>query len=114
MFAVEFFRWTVRINRWHYLVPPMIAAGFHVSLSAGSLDDDARLNRWSFLKSFIDRSFEFHLIPASPAAIGSNHSLALRIVDAIDKCSAGKSAEDNGVRCPDARAGQHRDGQLRN
>src|SRR5437763_1743195 len=101
MFAVEFFRWTVRINRLHCLVPPMIAAGFHVNLSSGSLDDDARLNRWSFLQSFIDRSLEFHFIPASPAAVGGNHCLALRIVDAIDECSAGKSSEDKGVRHTD-------------
>ena len=47
-----------------------------------------------------------------PSAVTT--SLQLRVVDAIDKRGAGESAKDHGVGRANARAGEHRDRQLRN
>jgi hypothetical protein len=52
----------------------------------------------------------FSTSPKSPVLRDNRRCSA--IVDAIDQCLRGKSAEHNGVRRSDARARQHRDRQL--
>ena len=100
MFAVEFFSRTICINRRHQLVPPVIAAGFHVNLAARSFDDDARFDGRSFFQRFIDRRFQFHFIAAPPAAVRGDDDFALRIVDAIDQraCSRNRRRQLNASR----------------
>ena len=48
------------------------------------------------------------------AAVGGDDQLRLRVVDAVGERLGGEAAEDDGVRCADAGAGEHGDGELRN
>jgi hypothetical protein len=53
-------------------------------------------------------------MPAPPAAVGRHHHLRSRIVDALPQRVGTESAEHDGMRGADPRAGEHGDRQLRN
>ena len=59
-------------------------------------------------------ALELNFIATTPTAISSYYKLAACVVDSIDDGRAGEAAKDYGVRCANARAGEHGDRQFWN
>jgi hypothetical protein len=61
----------------------------------------------------IGRRFQVDRFTAAPAAVGRDHELGLRVIDATGERLGREAAENDGMRSADASAREHGDGQLR-
>ena len=82
-------------------------------LAGSALHDDDVLDRRRVLQGLVGDSLELHDVAAAIAAVGRDEQARLLIVDAIAQRFGAEAAEDDAVHGADARAGEHRDGQLR-
>ena len=77
-----------------------------------ALDDDDVFDRRRVGQRLVGDLFQWHDLSASISAISSDEQPRLRVVDAIAQRFGAEPAEDDAVDGADARAGEHRDGQL--
>ena len=61
---------------------------------------------------FVGDALQLHDVAAAIAAVGRDEQPRLLVVDAVAQRLGAEAAEDHAVHGADARAGQHRDGQL--
>jgi len=94
------------------VVRPEVTAVQHGDVAACPLDDDASRDRWRSIERSVGVGLEGHPVAAAPALVLSEEDLALHIVQAAGKGLAAEPAEDDGERRADARASEHRDGEL--
>ena len=97
----------------YQVMPPDIAALDEGHVVAGALDDDHLFHRRIALDGCVGVELQRDDAAAPPAAIGGNHHLGLRVLDAIPQGLGAEPAEHDAVGRADAGAGQHGDGQLR-
>ena len=101
----------------HQLVVPVVAALLHVHREASAvpaLHDDRRARSTACLCSASSAiCFERHDLAAAVAAVGGDEQPRLRVVDAVAQRLGAEAAEDDAVHRADARAGQHRNRELR-
>ena len=79
-----------------------------------ALHDDDVLNRRRVAQRLVGHLLERHDLAAAVAAVGGHEQHALRVVDAVAQRFRAEAAEDHAVDRADARAGEHRDGELGN
>ncbi len=94
------------------VVPPPVAAGDHVDGRAGALVDEHVLDGGAGDEGFVDGLLQLDFAAAAIAGVLGDDSDAAGVVDAVGDGVGRESAEDNGVDCADARAGQQGDGEL--
>ena len=101
----------------HDVVPPDVAAVLHgrpaLDRIAQPPDDEHVLDGRGRQQRLVDGRLEGRRLAPPPAAVRGDDQLRLRVVDAIRERLGAEAAEDDRVRCSEARAGQHRDRQLR-
>ena len=74
--------------------------------------DEGVLDRRGQLERLVDGRLEADGLAAPPAAVGGDDQLRLGVVDAVRQRLGAEAAEDDRVRRPEPRAGEHRDRQL--
>ena len=92
----------------HRVVPPMVASGAHGAVAARAAVDDDALNAGAAVgQRLVDRALQFDGVAAAPAAVGGDHELGARILDAVLDGVGGEAAENHRVHGADAGAGLH-------
>lgn len=94
------------------LVPPDVAALGPRGVLAGAADDEDVLDVLETRDGVVDGGLERGRLAAAVAAVGRDDDLGVRVLDTGGDGVGREAAEDHGVRCADAGAGQHRDGGL--
>ncbi len=95
------------------VVPPGIALGIHVDRVAAAVEHDDALHLGVFHERLVDDRLERNDLAAPPTAVGGDDDRGSGIVQAINDCLRGKSAEDHIVHRADAGAGEHRHRRFR-
>ena len=96
-----------------HLMQPVVAARGHGNLAAGAFDDKHFGVMCDRLKRLVAIDLEGRVLAAARGLVGRDHDLGLRPVHPRRKRVGGEAREDNGMDRPDARAGQHGIGRLR-
>ncbi len=97
----------------HQLMPPMVAAFFHVNRFVHAIEHDAMLYGCRFSQCFIDSLFEWQGFAAPPTGIRRDLELGLRIVIAVGDGFRRETGEDHGMNRANSCASEHRDDELR-
>ncbi len=93
----------------------MIAAGAHGAVAARAAVHDDALNAGAAVgQRLVHRALQFDGMAAAPAAVGGDHELGARILDAVLDGVGGKAAENHRMHGADAGTGLHGDHRLRN
>ena len=91
--------------------PPDVLVA-HRDVVLAPLEDDDLLDALALADGLVDVGLERHDLAATPAAVGGDDELRLRVGDAIGDGLAAEAAEDHAVRRAEAGAGEHRDDGL--
>ena len=91
----------------------MVAALRPGDLAAGAAEDDGVPDGRRGLERGVRVSLQRHPRAAAPALVLGDQHLALHVVQAVGERLGRETAEDDGVRRAETRAGEHRDGDLR-
>ena len=95
------------------VVIPVVATLDPADLLLRASHDEHVLDRGAVAQRLVGGGLERHDAALAPAAVGGDQQLALGVVDATRERLRGEAAEHDGVRGPDAGAGQQRHRQLR-
>jgi len=101
----------------HQPVIPVVAPLFHVDGNRRArlpLDDNDMLDGGRRCQCLVGHLLQRHDLAAAVPAVRGHERRALRVVDAVAQRLRTETAEDDAVNGPDARAGEHRDGELGN
>jgi len=93
----------------HLLVPPVIAAGGHLHVLHGTLEDDHRIHNRAALDGLVRDVLEVDGFAAQPGAVTGDQYPGLGVVDAAGEGLLAEPAIDDGVHGADLGDGQHRD-----
>ena len=91
----------------------MVAALGHRDVAAGPAQDDAALDARGGGHRLVGGPLQRHRGAAAPGLVLGDQHLAAHVLEPPAERVGREAAEDDGVRGPDARAGEHRDGRLR-
>src|SRR5262249_43185907 len=98
----------------HEVVPPQVAAGFHLDGLVAAINDDALFDGGRLGERLVDVVLEVHDLAAPPTAVRRDYYPSAGVVITTRDSIGTEPAKDNTVRRPDAGTGEHGDGQLRN
>ena len=87
--------------------------GSMTHLVPGPLDHDDALDGGAPLQGHVGVLLQRDELAAAVVAVGGDEHLAVAVVDPVPERLGAESAEHDAVHRPDAGAGQHGDGQLR-
>ena len=96
----------------HDVVPPQIAALGPGHVLPGSAYDQHGPNGRTPLQGLVDRRLECRRRAAPVPAVGGNDHPGIAVEDPVGQRGRREAAEHDGVRCAEARAGEHRDDGL--
>ncbi len=91
---------------------PNVATIGHRHVAAGAPHDEATLDARGVSHRVVGDPLQRHGAAAAPALVLRHEHGRAEVVHAVRERLGREAAEDDGVRCPDARAGEHRDRQL--
>jgi len=103
----------VRRLRRDDVVPPDVATVLHRDVVLRAPQHEAALDRRRLVHRDVGALLQRHHVAATPRTVGRDEELRLGVVDAVAQRVGREPAEHHRVRGADARARQHRDGQLR-
>src|SRR6476659_10671496 len=109
MLGVELNGGTVLAHGLQQLVPPVIAARFHLDVAAGALVYDHVSDTLAITNRLIYNRLESDLAAASISGVRGHNHLAAAIVHAISNSVCREPAEDHGVSGTDPRTCEHPD-----
>ena len=109
---VDHRRWKVAGLMRQELAPHAVAAWSHCHLLARALHHHHVPHARAVLQSLVDMRLERHHFAAPIATIRGQHQRRPRVQDPIPDRIRREAAKDHRVRCPQARARQHRNHQL--
>ncbi len=104
--------WLADLGRGDLVVPPRVAARFHIDLARATLDHDTRVHRRAFEQRLIGRDLERDLAPATDALIGRDEEPRAAVLDASAQRRGGEPAKDDRVDRTHTGAREHGDGEL--
>ena len=96
------------------LVPPVVPPVCHLGRLARAAHHDDVLDAVGATQGLVHGRLERVGRAFAVAAVGSDDELRPHVVDAVSQRLGGEPAEHDGVGRADARAGEHRDGELGN
>ena len=94
-------------------MPPVVAAGNHIHCGAGSFVDHHVLHGGAGGHCLVDGRLELDFVAAAVARVLGDDGDAAAVGNAVGDGVSGEPAEDDGVDCSDARAGEQSDGEFR-
>ena len=98
---------------FHQVVPPDVAAVHHLVVGgAGAPEHHHLLDAGRSVQRVVGVLLEGNDAAASPAPVGGDQQLRLRVVDPVAQGLGAEPPEHHAVGRPDAGAGQHGDGKL--
>ena len=95
MFAIERDRRTLGIDIFQLLMPPDVAAFFHVDLVAGAPKNDHPSDRGFAPQCVVDVFLQRNNCPATIPAIGRHHGNGFAVFDSIPDALRAESTENN-------------------
>ena len=113
VFGVHLLRRAVGRGIRHRLVIPDVAPVDPADVTAGAAHDDDLVAVGTGFEGRIGVCFQRHRPAAAKALVGGDHHIGITVLDAAGERVGREAAEDDGMHGADARAGQHRDGGLR-
>jgi len=112
-FAVERLGGAVVRGFGHQLVPPVVAARFHLDRFVDPIEDETFFDGGRFGKRVIDRLFKRQRLATTPARVGGDLEFCVGVVVAVGDCLSRKTGEDDRVDRANPSTGEHGDRQLR-
>ena len=97
----------------HLFMPVAVPGWLHAHLVPGAGYHDHVLDRRAFIQRLVGVGLERNEPAAPNALVGGDDQAGLAVLDAVHEGLGRESAEDYGMDRPDARAGKHRDRELR-
>ena len=97
------------------IVPPGVASVVPADLLVGAPDDEHAFDRAGLAElgeGVVDRGLQGRRLAPPVAAVGRDDQLGAEVRDPAGERVGREPAEHDGVRCPDARAGEHRHHRL--
>ena len=91
------------------VVPPDVAALGPRDVLPGAAYDEHVAHVGALLERLVDGRLQRRRRAAAVATVGGDHDARVAVLDPVAQGRRGEAAEDDGVRCADARARQHRD-----